>query len=63
MEFAVKLTVLLFTYRVGCIQPAPAVFYSFDDLILMSEGEIFYHGIALTFIRFYIRFSKAKLLI
>ena len=25
-------------------QPTPEVFYSFEDVILMSEGEIIYHG-------------------
>ena len=32
------------TTVVSLLQPAPDVFYSFEDLILMSEGEIIYHG-------------------
>jgi ABC-type multidrug transport system ATPase subunit len=32
------------TTVVSLLQPAPDVFYTFEDLILMSEGEIVYHG-------------------
>ncbi|KAI4301667.1 hypothetical protein L6164_034920 [Bauhinia variegata] len=32
------------TILVSLLQPAPETFDLFDDLILMSEGKIFYHG-------------------
>ena len=31
--------ILLYT-----IQPAPDVFYSFEDVIVMADGQIIYHG-------------------
>ena len=33
-----------YTVLVSLLQPAPETFELFDDLILMSEGKIVYHG-------------------
>lgn len=32
------------TTVISLLQPAPDVFYAFEDLILMADGEIIYHG-------------------
>ncbi len=32
------------TTVVSMLQPAPEVFYSFEDVIVMADGQIIYHG-------------------
>jgi ABC-type multidrug transport system ATPase subunit len=32
------------TMLISPLQPTPEIFYLFDDLILMAEGKIIYHG-------------------
>ena len=37
--------ILIFTIILKItIQPAPDVFYSFEDVIVMADGQIIYHG-------------------
>ncbi len=36
--------ILEFTILVSLLQPAPETFNLFDDIILLSEGQVVYHG-------------------
>eukprot|EP01034_Spumella_vulgaris_P047519 gene47519-biopygen36386 len=41
------------TTVISLLQPAPDVFYSFTDLILMADGQIIYHGLTTKVVEYF----------